>query len=119
MIRGLLTLLLFQLGGEAVKLVADIPVPGAVIGMFLLLCYLGLRGQVEHNTAQASEQLIKLLPLLFMAPSVGILFLGERFHSQWPAFAAAIVLSTIATIIFSALLMKFLMAKKGSNEASS
>ncbi len=107
-LSGLLILLCFHLAGEAVVAVSGLPIPGAVIGLLLLFAALLIRGGANASLEQTGSFLIGLLPLLLIVPSAGVFFLGARFSGQWPAFAGAIVGGTLLTLLFSALLMKFL-----------
>lgn len=107
-LSGLLILLCFHLIGEAVVTVSGLPVPGAVVGLLLLFSTLVIRGGATRSLEQSGSFLIGLLPLLLIAPSAGLFFLGQHFSSQWPAFVAAIIIGTLLTLLFTALLMKFL-----------
>lgn len=116
-LSGLLILLCFHLAGETLATLADLPVPGAVIGLLLLFTALVIRGGASASLEQSGSFLIGLLPLLLIVPSAGVFFLGERFAGQWPAFAGAIIGGTLLTLVFSALLMKFLLAGQGRKGA--
>lgn len=109
---GLLILLCFHLTGEALVTLADVPIPGAVVGLLLLFTALLIRGGATRSLEQSSSFLIGLLPLLLIVPSAGVFFLGASFSDQWLAFAGAIVAGTLLTLMFSALLMKFLTGGK-------
>ena len=115
MIKGLFILLCCQLAGEALHLVTGLPVPGAVIGMVLLLILMLVIKPAVKQVEPSSNALIALLPLLFMPPTVGLAFLGSSFNSQWPAFAAAAILGTILTLILTALLLKKLLPPRNRN----
>lgn len=119
-LSGLLVLLCFHLVGEALVTLGGLPIPGAVLGLLLLFCALLIRGGASPALEQTGGFLIGLLPLLLIVPSAGVFFLGERFSGQWPAFAGAIIGGTLLTLLFSALLMKFLLAgevrKDGEHE---
>ncbi|MFT5032326.1 MAG: holin-like protein [Bacteroidia bacterium] len=112
-LSDLLILLCFHLAGEAVVAVSGLPIPGAVLGLLMLFSALLLRGGASSSLEQTGSFLIGLLPLLLIAPSAGVFFLGAGFSSQWPAFVGAIVGGTILTLLFSALLMKFLAGGRG------
>jgi holin-like protein len=109
MIRGLFVLLLFQFLGELVKIATGTVLPGAVIGLLLLLVALLLRGGVPEWLGKTASALIGQLALLLMPPSVGLYFLGDQLHGQWPAIAGAVVLGTFLTLLFSAAVMQYLM----------
>jgi holin-like protein len=112
MLAGFLTLLGFQLLGEFLQRALDLPLPGQVLGMLLLFVSLMIYGKVPQGLDTGSHRLIELLPLLLMAPAAGVFFLGADFADQWPGFLAAVSLGTIATLIFSGLLLKALAGSR-------
>lgn len=119
MLTGLLTLLGFQLLGEALQRLLGLPLPGPVIGMFLLFGFLCLRGEVPEHLETGSQRLIDMMPLLFMAPAAGVFFLGAGFADQWPGFLAAVTLGTVFSLIFSGLLLKALTKKRDKHGTES
>lgn len=113
MIKGLLILLVFQCMGEVIKALTQVFLPAPVIGMLLLFLALSLRGQsVPMPLGEASQQLIRFLPLMFLPPAIGIFFLGSQFNDQWPAIIGAIVIGSFLSLLFSAVLMKYLCRKQ-------
>jgi holin-like protein len=73
MIRGLTFLIGFQVLGQLVVRIVDVPVPGAVVGM--LLCFAWLRRTRAGERAalvRASTALLRHLQLLFVPAGVGI-----------------------------------------------
>lgn len=116
MLAGFFTLFAFQLLGEALQRGLGLPLPGPVIGMLLLFLFLMLKGDVPDDLEQGSQRLINLLPLLLMVPAAGMFFLGAGFADQWPGFIAAISLGTLATLIFSGLLLKALSRKRARHD---
>lgn len=108
LINGLLVLLVFQCLGEAIKAYFDIVLPGPVIGMFLLFFSLCLYRGVPAAVATSSQTLIPLLALIFLPAATGLFFLGPQFNDQWLAIIAAVTLGSALSLIFNALLMKWL-----------
>lgn len=78
MIAGLTWLVAFQLVGELVTRVADLPVPGPVVGMLLLFCFLRLRRYDDAGTiVRAGTALLRHLQLFFVPAGVGVVvYLG-------------------------------------------
>lgn len=111
MFRGLLLLLTLQCAGEAIKLLIDAVIPGPVIGMLLMLALLMVRGGVPDSLATSTDWLLGRMPLLFMPPSVGLIFLAPSLDGQWAAILAATVVGTILTLLFTAALMQRLLAR--------
>jgi len=118
MVKGLFILLLFQWLGEMLVSYSQAPVPGAVIGMLLLLLALLVRQQVSTGLQQASHSLIQYLSLLFLPAGVGLFFLDQSLQQQWPAIAGAMVLGTLISMLVSTFVVKWLLpsaSKAGPN----
>ena len=109
MLRGFLVLLVFQCLGELVKIATGTVLPGAVIGLLLLLVALALIRGVPAWLDQSSQQMLGLLPLLLMPPSVGLVFLGPSLQGQWLGIIGAVLLGTILTLLLSAALLQWLL----------
>lgn len=110
-IQAITTLLLFQLGGEWLQSSFELIVPGPVLGMFGLLVYLLLTGPPSKELVKTSQALIGALPLLFLAPTVGLAFLGEGFRSDWIPWLAACVLATVICFPLIARLLERLLRR--------
>ena len=113
MLRGLLILLLLQGIGEAAVYFSGIPIPGPVIGMVLLFLALQLSNrELPTGLGEASHFMIRWLSLLFVPACVGFFFLATIETDQWLAVAGVIIFATLVTMILTALLMKYLLAKQ-------
>jgi holin-like protein len=98
MIRGLTLLLLFQLCGEFVSRVLDLPIPGNVLGMGLLL--LGLLTNVVDIKwfEEAADILLSNMALFFVPAGVGVMVYGNLIASEWLPISVATVLSTFVVM---------------------
>lgn len=73
MINGLTWLLLCQGVGEVLVRLLDLPVPGPVVGMVVLLGLLVLRRPpVDAGVLRAADQVLEHLQLLFVPAGVGV-----------------------------------------------
>ncbi|SDW32953.1 CidA/LrgA family protein [Marinobacter mobilis] len=106
LLRGFLTLLLFLMLGEALRLLFQWPVSGGIIGMLLLSLWAMLSGGVRDDVALASQKLIAILIVLLMPGVVGVFFLGNRFDGQWPAIALALVGGTFLSVLSTLALLR-------------
>ncbi len=106
MIAGFLILLLCQLVGELLVTLFQIPVPGAVVGMVLLLVGLRLWGGVLADLRQSAEGLLKVLPLLLVPAGVGLMVHFELIAQNGLVILAALVISTFVTMLLVAALLK-------------
>jgi holin-like protein len=99
-------LLLCQLAGETVVRLLDLPVPGPVLGLALLLATMALRRELPPNLESAAGGLLRHLSLLFVPAGVGVLQHLPRIGAEWLAIAAALLVSSVATIVVTAVVMR-------------
>jgi holin-like protein len=102
MIGTLATLLGFQLLGEVLSFSLQLPIPGPVLGMALLLCYLLLDARAAPRLHDTSINLLKHLSLLFVPAGVGIIQHGSRIRGEWLPITVALVASSALTIAATA-----------------
>ena len=118
MIRGFFILLVFQLVGEVLARGLALPAPGPVIGLALLVVALVVyrrrpfdeEALAASGLGQASRGLLAALPLLFVPAGVGVIQYLGLLRDQGVALAAALVVSTVATLI--ATVGVFLLVKR-------
>ncbi|MCA3248711.1 MAG: CidA/LrgA family protein [Tagaea sp.] len=106
MIENLTLLLVCQLIGEAVVRLAGLPVPGPVVGMALLFGLLAWRGGIPDGLGKTTAGLLDHLSLLFVPAGVGVILHFDLVAAEWPAIVGALILSTLATIAVTALVMR-------------
>ena len=106
MISALTALLIFQLIGEVLARSLELPVPGPVIGMLLLFLALALRGGPGDALRTTSQNLLQHLSLLFVPAGTGIMVHLHRVADEWLALLVSLLLSTLATLVVTALAMK-------------
>jgi holin-like protein len=100
-----------QLLGELIRAAFRLPIPGPVIGMFLLAAALGIRAKATDGTATpaplkpAAETLIANMGLLFVPAGVGIIAEVGLVRKEWLPIAAAVLGSTILSIAVTGLVM--------------
>lgn len=106
MIGALATLLCCQLAGELIARLIALPVPGPVLGLLLLLALLAVRRGAPAELQSVADGLLRHLSLLFVPAGVGIMLHAARLEAEWPAIAAAILVSTGLTIVVTALVFR-------------
>ena len=119
-LQGISLLLIYQLAGELSVNLLDIPVPGPVIGMVMLFFTLLIRGSSSKALDSSSSALLKHLSLLFVPAGVGIMVHFDRIINEWLAISVALILSTIITMVMTALIMlgvKQLRSRKVEKDA--
>ena len=106
MVAGFAWLLVFQLAGEVLVRSLQLPVPGPVVGMLLLLLVLIWRGGPGENLRNAGNGLLANLSLLFVPAGVGIMVHGHRIAAEWQALVAAVIGSTVLGLAVTVLVMR-------------
>jgi holin-like protein len=105
---ALLVIVAFQFVGELVVRTLRLPLPGAVVGMVLLLGVLTARGRVPESLRQTTHGLLQHLSLLFVPAGAGIVAIGPTLAREWLAVAVVLVASTAVTIAVTALTTRWL-----------
>ncbi|MDB5509617.1 MAG: CidA/LrgA family protein [Hyphomicrobiales bacterium] len=108
MIVSLGLLLLCQLVGEAVARATDLPVPGPVLGMALMLSLLLARDRLERVTPvelhdgtleRTSNALLANLSLLFVPAGVGVVQRLDLMATHGVALLVALGVSTVLALL--------------------
>jgi holin-like protein len=118
MINAITILLIYQLVGESLVLALGLPVPGPVVGMLLLFLSLLLRGGASPDLRDTAQGILQHLSLLFVPAGVGVMVHGGRVAAEWLPIVTALVLSTVATILVTALTMRFVLSRTGKGVPS-
>ncbi|MFM0140889.1 CidA/LrgA family protein [Caballeronia grimmiae] len=102
MIKALAVLLLFQCLGETISFIGKIPVPGAVIGMLLLLGAFRLSKDITSIVEEPALAFLKHLSLLFVPAGAGIVIYAGKVESDLLPIAVTILLGTALTVCMTA-----------------
>lgn len=105
-LNGITLLLVYQLVGEVAVRLAGVPIPGPVLGMVMLFVTLWIRGGVAESVTQASTALLSHLSLLFVPAGVGMMVHFGRIADEWVPITLALLLSTVITMVATALVMQ-------------
>lgn len=111
MIFGLVQILLFQSLGELVSKFALPTLPGPVIGLVLLICWLVLRKGINAELAMVADGFSQYLGLLFVPAAVGVVLFLPQLQENALAIISALVGSVILTIATAALVARLLSPK--------
>ena len=118
-----LVLLGFQLLGEVIRSATHVPLPGPVIGMFLLTVALVFRGRdsrdPSHRTplSTTAHGLIRNMGLLFVPAGVGIMAEAPMLQREWAPILAGVIGSTILGIIATGTVMHRATRRAGNAAA--
>ncbi len=103
MIPALTLLFLCQLAGEALTRASGAPFPGPVLGMGLFFLGLLVAGRSAAPLDAVTDALLKNLSLLFVPAAVGVIQQIGPIAANAPAIVAALVGSTILTLVVTVL----------------
>ena len=113
MLRSLFIIFFYQLLGEAIQKIFEINIPGPVIGLILLLLSFIIFSKkliqskkIIKEISVTSNQIINYLSLLFVPIGVGVVmhidYLGDNLFKVF----SIIIIGTLATLVFTALVME-------------
>ena len=111
MIRGMATLLGFQLAGELTARLGHLPISGPICGMAALLAWFHLKGEVESELSKVCDAILANMAILFVPVGVGAMSYSGLFASAWPVIAFAIVMGAGATLLTTVFVTRTLIAR--------
>ena len=120
MIRAITLLLVCQLAGEVLVRSLGVPFPGPVLGMVLLVGGLLVFKTSAPVLEETADTLLRNLSLLFVPAAVGVIQHGAVLKAHGAAIVLALLLSTIATLVVTALVFAAVsrrMAGRSGGEA--
>lgn len=118
-IPGITILLLFQLFGEMIVIVFQLPVPGPVLGMLALLTTLVIHKGWQGSLEPVSQAILRHFSLLFVPAGVGVILHFQRFENEWIAIGAALFISTVIALFATALLIELVVRSRHSTTGQS
>ncbi len=106
MLRPLTTLVLCQFAGEVLARGLDLPLPGPVVGLLILLGLLVWRGGPDQAMRDTSGGLLRHLSLLFVPAGVGVVTQLDALRDDWLAIAGALLVSTALALVVTGWVMQ-------------
>lgn len=106
MLQSIAIILGFQTLGELLNRLLNIPVPGPVIGMILLLGAFFVWDGLIDRIRPTAGVLLAHLSLLFVPAGVGIIRHGERFMKEGINIALTITITSIITMLVTVVVIK-------------
>jgi holin-like protein len=101
--------------GELTHQYLHLPIPGSVIGMILLFLYLIFQADISDSLQRNSQLLIKILPLLLIPSSAGVITCISLLEKEGIAIAATLSISIVFSIILSAWILSLLSQRYNPN----
>jgi putative effector of murein hydrolase LrgA (UPF0299 family) len=117
MLAALTLLLLCQLAGESLARLLQLPVPGPVLGMILLLALLMLRKRSLQVVEATADTLLANLILMYVPACVGLMAHLETLEAEWLPIAAAVAGSTLLTLVVTVLVFRLAAGRGAPPEA--
>ena len=112
-----LIILGFTFAGEALQRTLPLPIPASVYGLLLLFGALCLGLVKLEQVKQTGHFLASILPLLFVAPTVGIIEQWELIADKLLPIALILVASTALTFGIAGQVTQSLAMKGGAHHA--
>ncbi len=112
MLKGIITLLVFQFLGECFVKLFELIVPGPVIGMLLLLLFLMIKKSSFESLDNAVFLHLRYLPLLFIPAAMGIVTQADIISKEFWAITISLLVGTIIALAFSAKFIDILTIRK-------
>lgn len=106
-------ILSFALVGEALQRLIPLPVPASVYGLALLFAALCLKIVKPEQVKDVGGFLTGIMPVLFVAPAVGIVEHWALIRPQLLAIALLIAATTMLTFGISGRITQFFLKKGG------
>ncbi|VDS07607.1 holin-like protein [Paracoccus haematequi] len=118
MIAALSLILAFQLAGEALSRALDLPLPGPVVGLCLLVAACVLRPSLADRLRPTAQGLLSHLSLFFVPAGVGVVAHLPVLREHGIGLALAILGSTVLAIAAGALTFQAVARWTGSVDPS-
>jgi holin-like protein len=112
MLNAFSILLGCEIGGEILRRIFLLPLPGAVIGMcFLALYLLRKPSALPHSLVSTAGVLLKYLGLLFVPAGVGVIANLSLIGAEWFPIIVGLVGSTILSFLATAYVMRWFSSR--------
>lgn len=107
MLNALTLLVLCQFAGEIVARALNLPLPGPVVGLLLLLIGLAVRqGPPPRSLRDTAGWLLTHFGLLFVPAGVGIITQLDTLKAAWLPLLVAIPVSTFIGLVVTGWVMQ-------------
>ena len=111
-LKQIAMILLFSLLGEVCRYLIPLPVPASIYGMVLMFAALSLKIVKLEQVKAVGGFLTSILPILFVAPAVGIVEYWDLLSSRLPGIALILLATTVLTFGISGRVTQALRKKE-------
>ena len=112
-VKQLFVILAFSLVAEALAAFLPLPVPAPIYGIVLLFLALCTGFLKVETIADTARYLIKIMPILFVAPGVGLLAGWDVIAPALLPISVIVLASTLVVFAVSGLVTRLLRGKEG------
>ncbi len=116
-LKQFLIILIIAFAGEMMKSVIPLPVPASVYGIAILWIALETKRVPLEAIKDASRDLVKWMPMMFIPSAAGLLDSWKILRPVWLAFLATCVLSACLVMIAAGRITQAVLRKKGKKGA--
>ena len=106
LIKQVAIILGFWLMGEAISLFTNLPVPGSIVAMLLIVVALELKIIKSKDINRVSDFLLNNMALFFIPAGVGIMLHFKVIQQEWLPISIAIVISCLLVLTVVGLMME-------------
>lgn len=111
-VRQFLIIAAFSFAGEALHWAIPLPIPASIYGIVLLFAALSLKVVKVSHIAECSRFLIRVMPIMFIPPAVGLMQSWGLVRNSIAAYAAVTVISTLV-VMYAAGMVTQLIIRRG------
>lgn len=112
MVVAFLLLVGLQVIGQLIISWLDVPVPGALLGMALMLVGLIVWGRISKELTKVSNVLLSHLMLLFIPSIVAIMTQAQTIAKSWMPYLISCILATGITAMVTALTFQYMLKRQ-------
>ncbi len=116
MLRGLFYIFFFYFLGEICSMLINGLIPGSVIGMILLFLSLEFKLLNPEAVRQTASKITRNMAIFFVPTTVGVMVYTQILTESMLSVFAAIIISTILTLIVVGHLQQTLEKKIGGKK---
>ena len=114
----IIIILAFSFVGEILSYLIPLPVPASIYGILLLFAAL-VSGRLKVSSIrETSSLLIDLMPLMFVAPAVGLMDAWDLIAGSLVQYVLLIVVTTVLVMGVTGLITQKLLDSKGKGKGS-
>lgn len=97
--------------GDTCASFSGLPVPGAAIGMLLLVGLFAIRGEADAALVRVFDAATPCFPMFFVPAAVGVISSVEVIATAWAQLAIAVIFGTAVTVAATGVVAQALLVR--------